>query len=444
MQYREIFSDRLAQGSEARGANLARAKALLEQPQLITETKSEMEGRGSSIIRIAALPLVLVFATSFVGARPANADENQPVLTGPKDKMTAIAPFHEAGQADDFYGPQGLEACGVSWPGPVVLTAVANEDEMGLNVSGIEVYADPFKVEGSGYEPRAQGADKAMRAKVSQVVARFNRAVRGVTVILTRDAGGQQTCGLVSDTDTEKPVVTPPVAVLQPSSEVVVTPITTNESCVGIAESVPGTHVAVPVANLDASAPQGVWIRPVYNQAKADAAHNWEGIGPWAPISFASEPGAAHLKTFGNLGEFIIVGDNGGKVWLGVWQEAQHQNETKMKPDGTLNPAWQNQYTIDGLPVGAQVIPFDPDTGKQLTWPDGTPIVWAAGPLGTFSMGLPAGEVRAGLCFTIPGQIPGVQKPEIKVYRGPNDEPGLKGENQLPNTSQVVKPGMPD
>jgi len=224
------------------------------------------------------------------------------------------------------------------------------------------------------------------------------------------------------------------------------TPVSQTElSSCGIKESVYATHEAIPVANLDATSPQGSWFRPVYNPEKADAAHNWEGIGPWAPIAFANvDKDAAYLKTHGNVGEFIVVGDKGGRINLSFMQEAQHQNETKMKPDGTLNPDFQNQYTISGLPANTEVTPFDPDTGKQLTWPDGSPINWATGPLGTFSVGLPNGEVRFGVCFVIPSQIAGVQHPEITVKRGPNDRPELTGENQLPNTPQVVKAIVPD
>lgn len=392
-----------------------------------------------------------------------------PIFQGRDGRNVTIAPFEKAGRAYIFTGESGLEvfnaANGLDAPGGVVyggkskLIVVSNSSAMNIGVRALNcgegLYIDVIdNVGGNGYMERAPNAMAILEQEMNRVPAQERGEYSYIGQIGVEDVlrnqvfdliGGSVDRGIRSEPKGcggPTVLISPAPVVLQPVQEAA--PVPSGEACVGIAESVPGTHGAVPIANLDASAPQGVWIRPVYNQAKADAAHNWEGIGPWAPISFASEPGAAHLKTFGNLGEFIIVGDAGGKVWLGVWQEAQHQNETKMRPDGTLNPAWQNQYTIDGLPAGAVVIPFDPDTGKQLTWPDGTPIVWAAGPLGTFSMGLPAGEVRAGVCFTIPGQIPGVQKPEIKVFRGPNDQPGLTGENQLPNTPQVVKPGMPD
>lgn len=162
---------------------------------------------------------VTIAGAGFLGAvRPdmAYADINEPVRTASADGNTiAIAPFHTAGRAVDFYSPQAITACGVSWPGPVVLTVVANEGEMGLNATGKpEIYVDPIGLDGSDYPSRAKSADTAMRNKVAEVVARIKQGVRGVAVILVRDAGGQQVCDLISDTATETSVVTP--AVQQP------------------------------------------------------------------------------------------------------------------------------------------------------------------------------------------------------------------------------------
>lgn len=215
-------------------------------------------------------------------------------------------------------------------------------------------------------------------------------------------------------------------------------------SCEGAAIAVPGKHSDIQPGSLNSSAPIGRWFNPIYNQAEANAEHNWRGIGPWAPIAFRNiDPNAAELKTFGNLGHFVIPGIKGGKVAIGLWQEAQHQDETKMKPDGTLNRSQKNQYTFLGLGANAPVGLFDPDTGKDLnTWPDGSPINYTANELGTFSIELPSGEVRVGVCINVPGQLTGVQVPEIQVFRGPNDHPELKGENPLPG--DVIKPGMSD
>lgn len=221
------------------------------------------------------------------------------------------------------------------------------------------------------------------------------------------------------------------------------TPNTEQKSNVRTKVEVPSSHGAVPVAKLDASTPRGTWIRPIYDEYQADKEHDWRGIGPWVPVFFDSDPGAAHLKTYGNVGEVVIVGDKGGKVRFGVWQEAQHDQEATRRGDGKFDPNWKLQYTFKGLVPGTEVIPFDPDTGAQLIWDDGvTPVVYAANYLGTFSVELPRGEVRVMFAFVMPGQVPGVQNPEVIITRGPNDQPGLTGENKLPKS--VSKPVIPD
>jgi len=59
----------------------------------------------------------------------------------------------------------------------------------------------------------------------------------------------------------------------------------------------------------------------------------------------------------------------------------------------------------------------DPDTGKQLFWPDGSPVVYRANELGIASFEVPAtcgecgigGDVRFGLMFENAASIPGTQ-----------------------------------
>lgn len=454
VEYGPSVFDRLAMGSEARDASVTHGRLAYGDRVTIS---LEGESRRRFHLPRVALPLLSVLAVTagLLGAEKPNlnnlldtvkpkvaqADGNEPaVVQDSNGKTRVVAPLYKPGRGDDFYGPQGMELCGVHFDGSTVATVVALDENMGIEVVGDpEMYADPFGLQKPyDYDSLARAADRESKRKMEEVGAK-----RRVAVLLVHTLEGEQECKRVSiypEPVAEVPVVTPPVAPEQP-------PVIPNGACVGISESiaVPGSHGAVPVANLDANTAQRTWIRPIYDPRRADAAHNWEGIGPWAPIAFASEPNAAHLKTFGNVGEFVVVGDVGGSVELFFMQQAQHWTEALRRPDGKLDTAWQLQYTIDGLPAGAPVTPFDPDTGKQLTWPDGTPIQWAAGPLGTFSMGFPRGvEVRVGLRLCIPGQQPGVQNPEVKVRRGPNDRPGLTGENQLPNTAQVVKPGMPD
>jgi hypothetical protein len=192
---------------------------------------------------------------------------------------------------------------------------------------------------------------------------------------------------------------------------------------------------------------EGQWFLPVYDEFEANAEHDWRGIGPWYPVFFRSEPGAAHLSTHGNLGELIVVADQGGMVEVGVWQLGPHQTEGTVNGNGDFDPNWALQYTFKGMEPLQKVIPFDPDTGKQLTWEDGTPIVYAASELGDFSVEIPRTDedqdVRVAFrFFMVPsrgGEV--VQPHEIKIERGPNDQPRKTGENLLP-VEQVVKPSL--
>lgn len=411
--------------------------------------------------------------------REAHADINKPVRYPLADgRLLADAPLRTAGRAVDFTGPHGLEFCGTSTTEPTILTVVADEDLMNLKVIGNpDVFVDPEDLGGFDYLSRAASAVEALQSKATELINRTNRLWRRIAVILTRDAVNQDVCDLIADSgpfaeaappdqtaatqakaqaeaaaraaaDAQAQAQARAAAEAAARAAVTVPPVKAPGVEVRAAAeyptfrfAVPARHVDVPVANVNT---HGGWIRPIYNQLEATAAANWRGIGPWAPIAFAAEPNAAHLKSYGNLGEFVIVGDNGGRVWVGVWQQAQHQHETKLRHDGALDPNWRNQYTFKGLPPGTEVIPYDPDTGTQLRWPDGTPIRWAANHLGTFSVELQPGEVRVAFCMQVAGQRPGEQPPEVLVTRGPNDQPGLTGENKLPETSQVIKPFMPD
>ncbi len=190
---------------------------------------------------------------------------------------------------------------------------------------------------------------------------------------------------------------------------------------------------------------EGQWMLPAYDEFEADKAHNWRGIGPWYPEAFRNiDSDAAHLSTHGNPGETIIVGDKGGKVEFAFSQLGPHQRDGAMNGNGETNPDWTMQITFKGMKPFQEMWLVDPDTGRQLTWSDGTPVVYKSSELGDASFAIPATEknqdVRVGFVFDMAGQTAGEQKPEIKIERGPNDHPTLKGENLLPDA--VIKPSV--
>ena len=191
---------------------------------------------------------------------------------------------------------------------------------------------------------------------------------------------------------------------------------------------------------------EGQWFLPAYDEFEANAKFDWRGIGPWCPVAFKElQSGAAHLTTHGAVGETVIVADNGGLVEFGVMQLGKHQNDGLMNGTGQVDNNWKMQYTFKGLEAGQQIIPVDPDTGKQLTW-DGTdtPIVYTASKFGDFSVELPKTDaqhdVKVAFVFNLGASAQGEQAHEIKIERGPNDHPELKGENVLP--SSVIKPAV--
>lgn len=198
---------------------------------------------------------------------------------------------------------------------------------------------------------------------------------------------------------------------------------------------------------------QGEWFNPVYNASKANKENDWVGIGPWAPVAFENvDENAGFLKTEGNVGTLVIVANPDSnianqrrRVAISFTQLGRHQHETAVNGNGESNPDWTNQYTFHLTPF-QEVIPFDPDTGRQLQWPDGTPIRYAASKLGVFSVELPkTGEnedVRVGFLIDLNASPRGVQLSEIKIQRGPNDRPDLTGENELPLS--VIHPAVPE
>ncbi|MCL4353625.1 hypothetical protein M1615_04140 [Patescibacteria group bacterium] len=194
---------------------------------------------------------------------------------------------------------------------------------------------------------------------------------------------------------------------------------------------------------------EGRWMLPAYDETEADAAHNWRGVGPRYPFAFENiDPDAAALTTHGNVGELIVTSRRGGRVMVAVMQLDKHQKEGAWGKDPKTgrfeqNSAWEMQYNFHGLKPGEEIWVVDPDTGKILTWPDGSPVIYRANEQGIAAFEIPAThgnhDVRVGFVFNMPAQGNGMQPTEVKIERGPNDHPELKGENPLPR-NEVIKP----
>jgi hypothetical protein len=217
----------------------------------------------------------------------------------------------------------------------------------------------------------------------------------------------------------------------------------------GYAIPVPRNLSEIKVANLGNGFKEGQWFHPVYNSLKADLAHNWEGIGPHYPVAFSNiDRDAAQLISHSNVGELIVKAKNGGKVQINFMQIDQYQTDGAWGQDANGNTVqnrnWAMQYTFKGVPHGMEFHMVDPDTGAPLTWEDGKEVVYTASDLGDFSFEMPktyGNDVRVGIVFNMPAARSGEQAFEMKIERGPNDHPELKGENPLPGS--VIKYRVP-
>jgi len=197
------------------------------------------------------------------------------------------------------------------------------------------------------------------------------------------------------------------------------------------------------------SAPQGRWFNPIYDPFEADAAHEWRGIGPWYPVAVNNiDADAAKFLTHGTVGEMIVQANKGGRVEVAFWQIDAYQSDGAWGHDASgrivHNPDWAMQYTFKNVPQGTLFHIIDTDTGNALAWPDGTPVAYLPSKYGDFSFEVPktdGNDVRVGIVFDMPAAIQGEQPLEIKIERGPNDHPELKGENPLPKG--VIKPMVP-
>ncbi len=219
---------------------------------------------------------------------------------------------------------------------------------------------------------------------------------------------------------------------------------------IGAAIPVPSNLSEVHVSSLT-SYQEGQWFYPVYDQFTANAANNWRGIGPHYPVAFNNlDANAATLESHGLPGELIVRGNQGGMVALSLGVEYQHRSDGAWGHDASRNlvqnPGWEMQFTLKGMLPGQQVWMVDADTGRQLEWPDGSPVIYTPSELGDLSIEMPCsaqgeGKVDTRVQLVFKMQTINGQPQEIKVERGPNDHPQLKGENPLPEG--VVKPVIP-
>lgn len=196
---------------------------------------------------------------------------------------------------------------------------------------------------------------------------------------------------------------------------------------------------------------EGEWFHPVYDIGAEDEAHEYRGIGPWYPVAFANlDENAAKLTTHGNVGELVVQGNEGGRVMVAFMQLDAHQTEGAWGINSETgrfehNPNWRMQYNLHSLKPLQEIFVVDPDTGESYTWEDGTPVIYRANEQGIAAFAIPetqGEDVRVGFVFEMPAKTDGVQVPEVKIERGPNDRPGLTGENPLPGT--VKKPMVPE
>lgn len=215
-----------------------------------------------------------------------------------------------------------------------------------------------------------------------------------------------------------------------------------NGNCVsGVSIPTPGRHSDVKNYVLNASAPQREWSNWIYDLGQWDPVNKiFRGSGPLMPGAVTLAPGAGHTESHGAVGQVYMVSDNGGPATFSVWQEAQHQDETKYSNGVQVSSTYDNQVTIHGLFPGQEIRIMNPDDGSQATWPDGSPVVYKANSLGTFSAELPRGEVRVQFAFCLGVTPTGIQKQVIMIEHGPNNHPELQGEVPLP--AGVIKPFM--
>lgn len=197
---------------------------------------------------------------------------------------------------------------------------------------------------------------------------------------------------------------------------------------------------------------EGKWFHPLYDRFQVDPSKDqWRGVGPWYPVEFRNlDANAALFSTHGNVGELIVVSDQGGWVEVGFWQLDNYQDDGSWGrgPDGVgdiyQDGSWAMQYTFKELGANAEVQVIDPDTGNPYTWEDGSPVIYRANDKGTASFEIPqtnGNDVRVAFRFQMPGASNTVQPHEVKIERGPNDRPRRTGENLLPES--VLKPEVP-
>lgn len=187
--------------------------------------------------------------------------------------------------------------------------------------------------------------------------------------------------------------------------------------------------------------PGSEYFYPIFDPSKADAAHNYEGIGPHYGTAYQNLDNnyAADLLSTGKVGEFLIRGKNGGRFAISFEHEFINQWQGTWYTDAAghrvFNPNVDMAYWFEGLLPGQQVLAVDPDSGQQLKYKEGNPVVFFANQAGKLGVAVPKtcnADMRMQFVTTIE------KDQKIIIRRGPNDKPELGLANPLPGS--VIKP----
>lgn len=243
----------------------------------------------------------------------------------------------------------------------------------------------------------------------------------------------------------EVPVIATPTvsaAAGSPTPEPTAPPIPEGE-VVASAIRVPSNLSDIKPFPLNNSFPERQWVHPIYDPVTADSTHDWRGIGPHYPIAFENiDPNAAVVTSHGNVGEVIVKSDKGGEIMIAFMQINGHQKDGAWGKDqngNSIKGDWTMQYNMHGLAPHQEIRVVDPDTGKQMFWPDGSSVIYEANDQGIAAFELPetiSNDVRVGFQFSVPENA----GHEFIIHRGPHDRSEVKV-NPLPKG--VVKPLVP-
>lgn len=243
----------------------------------------------SLVISVATLAAIVVPMGNV-----AHADTNEPFRYQDGVNWVSNAPFHGPGRDVLFYTPGSMEICGTTFSGPVIVSVVANEAEMGIVAMGVNstIYNDPIYVGGDSYPARAAGAVNVLRDKAAQLGISHQ-----VAIILVRDAVGNTVCDLVSNNGG----VSPPVAQTTSQPAVPATPISSCPSA-GSLEAMPRL--------LAQDAALNTWFHPIYNQGAFNSSGGFNGQYSWMHTLRLNRSDGGRFRQFpGNDGRFVFRQD---------------------------------------------------------------------------------------------------------------------------------------